>query len=53
MAVRFFADFNVPLTNDYPASRVILIFPSKVGKEEVTLPTSSKSFDLQIIPPFG
>ena len=22
MAVRFFADFNVPLTNDYPASRV-------------------------------
>ena len=22
MAVWFFADFNVPLTNDYPASRV-------------------------------
>ena len=22
MAVRFFADLNIPLTNDYPASRV-------------------------------
>ena len=49
IAVWFFADFNVPLTNDYPARRVTLIFPRKVGKEEVTLLTSLKSFDLPII----
>ena len=29
---------------------IILIFPWKVGKEEVTLPISSKSFDLLFIP---
>ena len=32
---------------------ITLIFPWKVRKEEVTLPTSSKSFDLLFIPPFG
>ena len=32
------------------AELIILIFPWKVGKEEVTLPTYSKSFDLLFIP---
>ena len=35
------------------AELITLIFPWKVRKEEVTLPTSSKSFDLLFIPPFG
>ena len=34
MAVRFFADFNVPLTNDYLASRVTWSFLEKSGKRK-------------------
>ena len=37
----------------YPASRVASIFPKNFGKEEATLPISSKSFDLPIIQLFG
>ena len=38
---------------EYPASTVTLIFPRRVREEEATLPTSSNSFDLSIIPRFG